>query len=180
MTLCSTEINAISTYDSYDTLRRLVPGRLDTRARWLYMNGHCHLLAAALAMRLGVGVSVVCLGSRGEYPETGEEGFALGIRRNWVHALAHIGHERYLDVLGVHGEGEVLTTWRGWTKSGLHLVEARADELLNAVYWGTEPDPGDVELAEALVTPLLERVGSMIGSGVRCTKSGPRDGTHRV
>jgi hypothetical protein len=179
VTLCNVE-NSISTYDSSDILRCLVPGRLDTRARWLYMNGHCHLLAVALAKRLEVGVSVVCLGEREAWVEADEEEFARGIRRNWIHALARVGRGRYLDVMGVHGENEVLETWRGWTRSGLHLVDVSADELLVAAYWGAEPDPGDLVLAGALVTPLLERCGINPRSGVGCTESAPRDGTHSV
>lgn len=180
MTLCASETDVISTYDSEATLRRLVPGRLDTRARWLYMNGHCHLLAAAVATRLGVGVSVVCLGSRAEYLEVSEEEFARGIHRNWIHALARIGPGRYLDVLGVHNENEVLATWRGWTRSGLCLVETSVDELFKAAYWGAEPEVEDLVLAEALVDPLLKRYGVGLGSAGGCAAGGFRDGTEYV
>ena len=91
---------SISTYDSLGTPRTLSVGRLDTRARYLYTNGHCHLLAIALAKRLDVAVSVACLGRLREVPTPGSVEQARDIRNSWIHAFARIGPDRYLDVMG--------------------------------------------------------------------------------
>jgi hypothetical protein len=151
----------ITTYDSSLIERNLVVGRLDTRARYLYTNGHCHLLACVVASHLGAPVTVACMDradpARAQIADLWNI-TTRDIRSTWLHAFVSLGDGRYLDVMGVHDRAGVESVWASSDETlALYLFDTSPEDLMEAVYWGAEPDRGDLVLAHALVAPLLVR-----------------------